>query len=312
MIISKPPALKQGDTIAITAPSFFVEKNAEFRAGVQRIVERGYNVFEAPSTQSRFENTTQPAPDRACELVSLFRRQDIQAIICSDGGSSAIELIELIDYNVIEKNPKIFSGFSDISHLQISFLTKAKIPSIYGFDIINGLGSSKKCSLEEKLFWNIAEGHIPKYNLPSKSIVIGEGSVTGTLVGGWLDSIINLSGSPYLDFDDHGSLILFFETLDLQPSRLQFMLNALRLSNWFSNVTAILIGSFVNCFETEYQDCLPSLEIILHRFAAATGKPVVLNMPFGHGDELQSLPFGIQAKLDIQNRQLSILEPYSI
>jgi len=310
--LSKPPALKRGDLIAITSPSFFVENEADYRVGVRALVERGYQVFEAPSTQLKFEHSTGTPQFRAEELMALFLDKAVRGIICSDGGARAIELLEYLDFEIIQRNPKLLSGFSDICHLHIPLLEKAQLPSILGFDIINGFGSPRKRERYEARFWELAEGGIPRYDLPGRAEVVTAGVASGTLVGGWLEPLVNLTGTPYLTFDGCDSLILLIETIDLQPSRILFMLNALKLARWFPKVNAVLFGSFTNCNEHEYHDCAPSLDLIIRRFGQSLRCPVVINMPFGHGDDLESFPIGIEARLDTHNRHITLLDSFSL
>ena len=58
-------------------------------------------------------------------MHAAFGDPEVKAVSCIRGGYAAGELLDRIDYKLIERNPKIFIGYSDITamHLAIHKLT---------------------------------------------------------------------------------------------------------------------------------------------------------------------------------------------
>jgi len=70
----------------------------------------------------------------------MFANPEIKAIFCTVGGHTAIQLLSLIDYEIIKKNPKVFLGMSDIDLLHLAINTKTNLTVFHGADPKSGRG----------------------------------------------------------------------------------------------------------------------------------------------------------------------------
>jgi muramoyltetrapeptide carboxypeptidase len=144
MELVKPLALRTGDKIGIVAPSSMHIINEEAVAnGIATLQELGFRVEMGPTVRSRYRNTTAVPGERAREMMEFFTDPDTKAIICLIGGDTAAQLLKLLDYETIKHNPKLFSGMSDIGHLNLALLSKAHMVSIYGPDLTFGFGADR-------------------------------------------------------------------------------------------------------------------------------------------------------------------------
>lgn len=313
MKLIKPKSLSEGDTIGIVAPSFFIEKEAEFRLGVSNLEEMGFKIKYGKHVFTKYRNTTGLSKDRADDIMSMFTDNEVKGIIASDGGCTAIEVLDKLDYKTISQNPKVFSGFSDIAHLNLAFFANSKLSTLYGLDIINGFGvekSSEVYNYNVDFFMKLVTGTeiigvLPKF---SQWESWRDGIASGHLVGGWIDAVANMTHiSALLDFDN---IILFWESIDLQPHNLNMLLNAMKVSGLFNKVRGMIIGNFVDCEEKEYWDCTPTVKQIVLEVTESMNIPILANVDFGHSVRHLSLPQGLTASIDSNSGIINIKESY--
>jgi len=203
----------------------------------------------------------------------------------------------------------VFSGFSDIAHLSLALLAQSSLTTIYGPDIINGFGGEKQTDIYS---YNIdfftklvtttdAIGTLPKYGTWKNW---RNGQASGHLIGGWIDAVVNMSHPTlFPDFDD---VILFWESIDLQPHNLNMLLHTLKISGLLNKVRGMIIGSFVDCEEKEYWDCTPTVKKIVLEVTKSMNIPILANVDFGHGAQHLSIPQGVKASMDSGNKVIKI------
>jgi len=313
MKLIKPGPLSKGDTIGIIAPSFFIEKETEFKHGIKYLEEMGYKIKYGKHVFSKYRNTTAPAEERAEDIMSMFIDNEIKGIIASDGGCTAIELLDKLDYNIISDNPKVFSGFSDIGHLNLALLAKSNLLTLYGLDVVNGFSTKTKKDIFNyniQFFKRISSerksvGLLPKLNTWENW---RSGKAKGYLVGGWIDSIASLANTTF--FPNFDNTILFWESIDLQPHNLNIVLNSLKISGFFEKIRGMIIGNFVNCEEKEYWDCTPTIKEIVLEATKSTGMSIIANVDFGHSYQHLSIPEGVLAFMDSEKGLIEIKENY--
>jgi len=143
MELVKPYALHTGDKIGIVAPSMHIVDEQAVENGIATLQELGFRVELGPTVKSKYRNSTAVPEDRTKEIMDFFIDPETKAIICLIGGDTASQILKLLDYKTIRNNPKIFSGMSDIGHLNLAFLARAGLVSIYGPDLTFGFGADK-------------------------------------------------------------------------------------------------------------------------------------------------------------------------
>jgi len=132
----KPQRLKRGDTVAIVSLSSGIGGESVFKhryeIGKRRLEEEfGLNVIAMPNALKGIKYPDKHPEARASDLMEAFEDDSIKAIITMIGGNDTIRLLPYINFETIQKNPKIFMGYSDttINHFM---MYKAGLTSFYG------------------------------------------------------------------------------------------------------------------------------------------------------------------------------------
>ena len=109
----KPPKLQAGDGIGIVAPASPVEPG-ELQTAMDLLISKGYNVITAPHLYDSLDYLAGGDDVRLEDLHYMFSNTDIKAVLCARGGYGTPRLLDRIDFALIEQNPKIIVGYSDM------------------------------------------------------------------------------------------------------------------------------------------------------------------------------------------------------
>jgi len=287
--MSTPKALVKGDVIGIAASASPFDRN-EFKKGIHILKEMGFDVYyrEDIFDQSRYLAGTDKR--RAEELMELFARSEIKAIMFARGGYGSQRIIPLLNKNVFIRHRKPIIGFSDITALLTFLRQEFSIPTFYG-PVVTTLGKNPnpftKNSLVEALTVNECPRELPTGN----SIVLKEGEAKGPLVGGCLSLINSSMGTLYELKTD--SSILFIEEVGEKVYVLDRMLTQLKNAGKLKDVVGIIFGSIV-LKEAEEYDIKTMIMDVLYDFNG----PIIMDYPAGHTSEFVTLPLGAQVHLE--------------
>lgn len=302
----KPKALKFGDTIGIISPSSPTAKENILKAH-DYLVDMGFNVKMGKSPYERNGYLSGKDDIRAEDINLMFGDKEVDGIICMRGGYGTPRILDLIDYNIIRSNPKVFVGYSDITALHIAFNQLADLVTFHGpmisSDMIDGFSIFSKDSLLKTIMGEPIE--ILNNPKGEEIITINEGIAKGRIIGGNLSLIADTIGTPY-EIDLKGK-ILFIEEISEEPYNIDRMLNQLRLSKKLEESEGIILGDFNDCDPKKYEESLSLLDVIYDYFKPL-GKPCIYNFQSGHCNPMITVPFGINASLDAKRKELIILE----
>jgi len=159
-----PPRLRRGDTIGIVAPAshFDLEK---FNRGIAVLESMGFNTLVPEKLFNKKGYFAGSDLERAEMVNRYFTDPTIKAIMCARGGYGSIRILSLLDYKTIQKNPKIFVGFSDVSALLSTLYLRCGLVTFHG-PTVTTLGNSDKRT-KESLFSMITSGDKPKIVIKS-------------------------------------------------------------------------------------------------------------------------------------------------
>ena len=318
MIYPKFPSA--GDTLGICAPSAGVGAKLEsFNLSLETIADSGFKLTETKSVRNDAYPSA-PADVRGAEFNSMFISDNVSMVLCASGGDYCIETLPYINQELVASKPKWFCGYSDPTAIEMLLTSKLDIATIYGFNAggwdwrplhefqYNGLAvlrgeipeqhsyefySSKgfddetlTYEMDAAVKWELytpttscsGDSDVPGL-LPSSSL-----KVSGRLIGGCIDVIDCLIGTPYEDLAGFcaryagDGLIWFFDNFALDPLQLQYALRKMQLKGLFDNARAIIIGRTLIPGEATDEDYLNQIGRVL----ADSGVPLIWNADVGH------------------------------
>ena len=307
--MKKIKPLKKGDTIGIISPAFGTAKKIEeYQYMVDYLENKGYKVKLGRSNYERMGYLSGSDEVRANDINEMFRDKSVNAIICMRGGYGCSRIIDKLDFEMIKDNPKIISGYSDITVLLNAIYKICDFPTWHGL-ISCYLGDPNKDqrSIED---FKIAMTSMQKgrvlHNLNDEAMTLVKGDAEGVLVGGNLSLLATLSGTPYeADFTDK---IVFIEEVGEEPYQIDRYLSCLRLRGTLSKAKGFVFGYFTNCNPSESRKNDQSTLDIIKDYFMKLNKPIIYGFSCGHQDPFVSLPIGAKVKMDADNLTITIME----
>ena len=303
----KPKGLKLGNTIGIIAPASSTTEEKVDKV-YEKLTEMGFKVKMGKSPNSRHGYLSGTDEIRSNDINEMFKDDEVDGIICIRGGYGTPRILDLLDYDAIKNNPKVFVGYSDITALHIAFNQKSGLVTYHGpmaaSDIIGDFDDFSKEGLLNIIMGKDWDGKIS--NPEGEEITtINGGIAEGEIIGGNLCLISDTMGTPY-EIDVKGK-ILFIEEIGEEPYKIDRMLNQLKLAGKFEEASGIILGDFNNCDNGKHDENL-SLAQVFEDHIKPAGKPTIYNLQSGHCNPMVTLPFGIKARLDADKQELIILD----
>ena len=326
--------LEPGDRIGLVSPSWGGAAAFPHRVsnGVAYLESRGFQVELARHSTNQLGFVSDTAENRVADIHEMFERPDIGAIVATIGGDHSCHLLPLLDFDLIRANPKIFMGYSDITVLNVAIWQKTGLVTFNGPALITDfaeypspldytvasfnrtvmvaepVGSVEAAEqwTEEVLDWrqqlDLTRPRQCEASPGWNWLQPGVGE--GVLVGGCLESLQHLRGTPY--WPDLDGAILFLETSEEapSPSRVDGILMDYENMGVFDNLRGLLFGRPMG-YSGEDREGLRKV------IAARTARfefPVVADMDFGHTAPQFVLPVGCQARVDSVDESFQILE----
>ncbi|NLV88138.1 MAG: LD-carboxypeptidase [Tissierellia bacterium] len=303
----KPKVLRFGDTVGIIAPAS-PTTDGNIKKVEKKLTDMGFKVKMGKSVYERYGYLSGNDAVRAEDINSMFKDKEIDGIICIRGGYGTPRILDLIDYEIIKENPKVFVGYSDITALHIAFNQIAGLVTFHGpmaaSDMVRNFSDFSKDHLLKAIMDDEPLGGIS--NPEGEEIITINGGIgEGEIIGGNLSLIVDTIGTPY-EIDVKGK-ILFIEEVGEEPYNIDRMFNQLRLSGKLSEAEAIILGDFNKC-DPEKPDESLTLEQVINDHIKPLGKPTIYNLQAGHCEPMVTIPFGVRARLDADKQELTILE----
>lgn len=310
--IRYPKPLRPGDVIAVTAPSSGVAPRLRPRLdfAVEVLRDRGYDVrlgdcLDSPSHASA------PADRRAEELMGMLTDPQVRAIVPPWGGETAIDLLPLLDLDAIAAaEPTWFVGFSDISTLLTPITLRTGIATVHGNNLMDtpydvprpllswldiaalpegAMFTQSSPGVHGRNHWDwTADPRVTEYTLDGTGTwrrLDGDGPVdaTGRLVGGCIETLCNLAGTPYAPVAAFAAthapdgLLVYVEAGGDDAYSICRNLHGMRLAGFFDAANAVLVG------RTRAPDTptLSQYEAVLDALGGL-GVPLVANVECGH------------------------------
>lgn len=320
----------------------------EVKIGIERLKKYGIEVEFLPNSTKGIEFLKNNPKARAKDLIDAFKDDSIDMILCAIGGDDTYRLLPyLFENNELEMavKQKIFLGFSDTT-MNHFMLNKVGIKTFYGQAFLPDVCElSKEMLPYSKHFFEelINNGEIKEiyssdvwYNeredFSEKAIGIsmeehhndgfelirGNAKFEGKILGGCLDSIFDIfDNSRYEDtvylcqkynlfpsLDEWKNKILLLETSEERPKPELFRKMILKLEEYgiFDVISGLITGKPQNEeYYEEYKQIL--LDEIKNKDLS-----IVYNINVGHSTPRCIIPFGVNAKVDIERQIIEFKE----
>lgn len=331
-----PAPLRRGDRIGVTSPSSGVEGLEADRIDfcVSRLRAAGFDVVVG-SCMDGAGLTSGPAAERAAELTAMLCDPAIRCVIPPWGGDTAIDLVDLLDWDALAAaDPTWLVGYSDLSTILLPITTRLGWATVHGdnladtpyrvpdgllgwLDMVSGPGPHRqRDSGLVADWWRFAEDPQAtewKRVGEGRWTLHGAGSVrvSGRLIGGCIDTVGNLAGTPYggvsafgREYADDG-LIVYAEAAEDEAATICRALHGLRLAGWFTHARAVLIG----------RTNAPDNPKLTQRAAVldALGRldlPIVFDVEIGHVPPHLPLVNGAMATLTVDGDTREIVQRF--
>jgi muramoyltetrapeptide carboxypeptidase len=292
--------LRKGDKVGIVSPSAAITRNLRPRLdrGMMVLRRLGFEVVLAKNAL-RVEDYSAGTPDeRAEDINSMFANQEIKAIICSQGGATANSCLPLLEWNTIEKNPKIFLGMSDITVLLNAMFAKTSLVTFHGNDVIWGFARPTEYDLSEFLD-RLVEGKTEKIRKSGPRKAVRRGVAEGKLLGGNVGVLLKLAGTPY--WPDFTDAILFMEVYKITPEDCDYTFNQLKQMGVFDKIQGAIVGH-IHGLQTARTKTM-QMEDILLKVTSDYSFPILKTNDFGHNCPNTILPVGSTVRLNAEKRK---------
>ncbi|WP_429066443.1 S66 family peptidase [Aeromonas bestiarum] len=330
----KPPGLKPGDTIGFFSPSSAATAWAPQRFARARafLEAQGFRLKAGSLTGQQDHWRSGSIVARAAELNALIRDPEVRCIMSVIGGSNSNSLLPYLDYEALKRDPKIIIGYSDVTALLLGIYAKTGLVTFYGPALVASfgelpplvdetlLGFRQICQAggavvphtlptpaqwtDERLDWENQTR--AKQCLPNRLISVGSGKVRGRLIGGNLNTLAGIWGSPYMPAIQQGDILLLEDSLHLAET-VERSFAHLKLCGVFERIGGLILGKH-ELFNQQGSGKRP-LDILLEVVGEPTF-PILAEFDCAHTHPMLTLPLGIEAELDLDAQSITLCEPW--
>lgn len=316
-----PALLRENSLIGVTAPSSGVDINKDptFDTYKTNLASFGFRSIETANVRTGLTPSS-PAKTRADEFNSLVKNPDVDMILCAKGGDLLFEMLDKVDFDALVANPKWVQGYSDPTSLLYAITTKYDIATVYG----NGAGAYSMNPMHKSLIdsMHLLMGKIDTqfsfelyeknksdssfgYNLDTPVEWNGEAFFTGRLIGGCVDVLEQLIGTPFdgtkefINKYAQDGIIWYFDNFALSSERLYGFLWHMKKCGYFENASGFIFGR--NLFESTFIDFAYSEAI--SRALGDLNVPIITNADIGHVSPRIAIVNGALAAVKVENKK---------
>lgn len=333
-----PRPLQRGDRIGVTSPSSGVppELWPRLEAGIAALRERGYDVVVGDCMSAERVRSA-PKEQRAAELSAMLCDPEMAAVIPPWGGELAIDLLDQLDWEALAAaEPTWLVGWSDISTLLLPLTLRSGWAALHSWNLMDtpydptdGLLHWTDVAASTEPFTQRSTGrwrdgwddyradpgvHTMTLDREGHWSMLGGGGAdfSGRLIGGCLEVLSPLAGTPYGDVPGFGrthadeGVVVYLEACEHNAYDVARELHGLRLAGWFDHASGVLIG------RTPAPD---AADMTQHEAVAdALGMldvPVVLDLEIGHVQPFLPLVNGAVAHVVVDGDRREITQTFA-
>jgi muramoyltetrapeptide carboxypeptidase len=291
----KPPYLKRGDLVGISAPARWVTRE-DMGFFLDVLEKYGYkailgNVF------TRHNQFAGNDLDRLAGLQSMLDHPEIRAVFCARGGYGSIRILKDLNLNAFAENPKWLVGFSDITALHSLLMVRLECESLHGVMPYSLKDLSGPDNPGISSLFDVLRGEMPDYRVGSHDLN-RPGIAEGVLAGGNLSVLSSLTGTPFQL--PAKNTILFLEDVDEYLYHIDRMVQHLKLAGMLSGLKGLVVGGMTDMHDNEIPFGLDAYKII-QEAVKEFNYPVLFDFPAGHRNPNLALVLGRRSRLVVDD-----------
>jgi len=311
--VSVPPRLKAGDVVGLVSPAGITRSKDKLRIIEETLNALNLKLHVDEHAMDRWGYLAGKDEVRAEAINKMYRDPEVDAILTFIGGWGCARLLPYLDYDMIQKHPKIIMGFSDVTALLLAIYAKTGMVTFHGPSGRSGWNTFTVDYVKRLLF----DGEAITYKNPDeigdnltqvrdRIQTITSGKSRGRLVGGNLTVLTSLIGSEYLpDWKDH---ILFIEDVGEGIYRIDRMMTQLKLAGVLDQISGFVFGRCTDCDANSGYSSF-TLEEVLEDHIKPLGIPAFKGAMIGHIKNKFTIPLGVEAEIDADLGTIQLLSP---
>jgi muramoyltetrapeptide carboxypeptidase len=290
---------------------------APYQVGKRTLESFGFHLKEGRTIYLQRWWSAGTPEEQASDMNEMFADPDIRGIVALAGGFSAIHVLDLLDYDLIRRNPKPFIGMSDNTFYQLAMYSQCGLVGFHGNTLTEGFGAFyEQAPLAHQAV--IADLYVRLLTVPQPLGPIPQltdwacwrsGMAEGKLLGGTLRRLTGLLGTKYFPpLSEFEGAILFWEEIGETLYDITLNLKRLKHAGILERIGGMVIGKlvWVNQYFDEIEHPTPQEAIldVLSDYAF----PILAEVDFSHRQTMIPLPIGIMARMDSERQQLALIE----
>ncbi|WP_342608880.1 S66 peptidase family protein [Vibrio tritonius] len=327
------PRLKVGDTIGFFSPSSPATVFApnRFARAKTYLEQQGFTLKAGLLTGKDDNYRSGSIQQRAEELNQLIRDPAVRCIISTIGGSNSNSILPYIDYAALKNDPKIIIGYSDVTALLLGIYAQTGLVTYYGPALVASFGELPPlvdqtfASFKDLLCDVPALPYVytmPRYwtdvrvgwenQVEEKPVSAnhwefrGEGKISGRLIGGNLNTMAGIWGSPYMPEVEQGDILLIEDSLKgIETVERSFA--HLKLCGVFDKVAAVILGKHEGF---DHRETYRSPYDVLLEVLNGQQVPIVNGFDSCHTHPMLTTPIGSHVTIDFAKRQVLLDKPW--
>jgi muramoyltetrapeptide carboxypeptidase len=309
MTAIKPPRLRKGNLIGLVSPASTPTPEEKIQRSVRYLEGLGFKVKVGAHASKVFGYLAGTDEERAADLNAMIRDPEVKAIFALRGGYGTPRILPAIDYRALSRRPKIISGFSDITALQLAIYRKCRLVTFSGPMPAVEFWKNPDAYAEEN-FWRLltSKAAVGKIENPSEQnlVVHREGKASGVLLGGNLALVLSTLATPFMP--SLRKAVLVVEEVGEYPYRVDRLFAQLRNAGVLKNLAGLLLGQFTDCEPKDPKQPYLTVAQLLAEYAQMVKGPVLGNLLYGHVPKKLTMPFGLVATVDARNGLIEMRE----